>query len=643
MALAIETFSNHSGGNSAFKAIGHPLAMAAAQSLLQRLRQARSVALYDPTGLAQTFAALYPLTGVALTWLFVQQVNRVGSTLLGHVAQPVSDLADSDIDLLFVAAFDAERMVSHIRHLLPAGADVVTLDLLRLPANLISDHGQTLNPLNYATNFAFFRDAGGQHTRLVTANYWSGYGAQQPILYARLFGDAGETLAEWQEPLPPAGGTLVIDSKVVRRRFDLPEFTGQLFLQVAKAAGHDVVKYALDTYGDAPGDLSCTHDANAWPSDRFAGLPAPRDEESVVLWVQNSHPVEIPAGAIGLSQMGGDTVVGFDRAVPPFATVALDIATVLPDLRWPAQIEIHAGKHLVRPRYEVVRQDSGRRRIAHPNVERADLQADPRLAELRPLLGKGFLLTAPVLPPERFRLWVLPTPMATSQRILPVALHLYDASGRQIGEHRFGALPRDHRVAFEVNTLTAPLANRTGHIELSYDFAAGTDAARHADGWLHALFRVEDSLSGHGAETSFGTHIFNTVLTHGNEPQSYAGRPPGLSTRLFLRMAPAADGDVDTFCHLIYPASTPWHPVSDTQLLLMRADGVEVARAHHGIPCGGSLHLRMSTCFTVAERKAAGEGAHVVVRDSTCRLFGYHGLIRDGAHGAFSLDHMFGF
>ena len=34
-------------------------------------------------------------------------------------------------------------------------------------------------------------------------------------------------------------------------------------------------------------------------------------------------------------------------------------------------------------------------------------------------------------------------------------------------------------------------------------------------------------------------------------------------------------------------------------------------------------------------------GGYVLIRDTTCRLFGYHGLIRDGA--AFSLDHMFGF
>ena len=37
----------------------------------------------------------------------------------------------------------------------------------------------------------------------------------------------------------------------------------------------------------------------------------------------------------------------------------------------------------------------------------------------------------------------------------------------------------------------------------------------------------------------------------------------------------------------------------------------------------------------------AGNGGYVLVRDTTCRLFGYHGLI-DGEQ-AFSLDHMFGF
>jgi hypothetical protein len=45
--------------------------------------------------------------------------------------------------------------------------------------------------------------------------------------------------------------------------------------------------------------------------------------------------------------------------------------------------------------------------------------------------------------------------------------------------------------------------------------------------------------------------------------------------------------------------------------------------------------------FDAAARRRAGPGAYAVIRDTTCRLFGYHGLV--GRDGAFSLDHMFGF
>ena len=42
-----------------------------------------------------------------------------------------------------------------------------------------------------------------------------------------------------------------------------------------------------------------------------------------------------------------------------------------------------------------------------------------------------------------------------------------------------------------------------------------------------------------------------------------------------------------------------------------------------------------------AARAFLAEHGYVVVRDQTCRLFGYHGLV-DGER-AFSLAHMFGF
>jgi len=637
MALKIETFSSLKGGNSFFKAVTHPATAAPAAALVRRLAHARSVAVYDPLGFATGFAALRDLTGVAITGVYVQAVTDLSQQRLGHGTRPVTELTQSGADLVFVAAFDAERLVQQVAHLLPAGAEVATLDVLRLDANLLTNPRNYLDPLNFATNFAFFRDRDGAHTRLVTANYWSNYGGKQTSLALTLFDAEGKVLAQWREPLEPGQSAVVIDSRVVRTRFDLPAFEGQLFIQAIGAAGHDVVKYALDTFEDDGPSLSCTHDANAWPADFYAGLPAPRADERVVLWVQNSMPIAIPAGGLALNLMGHNEIVAFDEEVAPFATVPLDVTRLLPDARWPQQIEITAGKYLVRPRYEVTR--AGRTRVAHPNVERTDLKPDPKIAELGQYLGKGFILPAPILPPGQWSSLLLPTPMALTQATLPVAATLYDPSGEALATRQFGNLGRHESVALELDELIGDsIEDRAnlpwGHVELAYDFSAGTEV----DGWLHALFRYEDRASGHAAETSFGAHVFNTVLTYKDEPQSYAGRPPGLSTRLFLRLGAAP---FDTICHLVYPASTPWHPRSSTDLTLLDATGREVARRRVEIPCGGSLFWRYQETFEAAERAAAGAEAYVVIRDVTCRLFGYHGLT--GAGGRFSLDHMFGF
>ena len=186
-------------------------------------------------------------------------------------------------------------------------------------------------------------------------------------------------LAQWQDALSAPGASLVVDSQAVRRRFNLGEYTGSLFIHVLGVAGHDVVKYALDTYGDDATRLSCTHDANAWPSDLYAGLPAPKPEESVVLWIQNSHPVTIPKRGIGMNLMGSSEIAWLDEDIPPFACHPLDVATLLPQARWPQQIEIQAGRYFVRPRYEV-HAKNGRSRIAHANVERNDLAVAPVIA-----------------------------------------------------------------------------------------------------------------------------------------------------------------------------------------------------------------------------------------------------------------------
>lgn len=638
MALRIETFSNVKGGDAFFKAVGHPLAMAPARALISRLAKLGPVAIYDPLGLAEAFASLHDLQELSIAGLFVQDVNAIGASAVGRRAQPITDVPAVKAKAVLVLAFDAGRLVDHIRHLVPASAEIVTLDAMRIPDDMLVNRRQYLDPLNFATNFAFFRDGGGRHTRVVTANYWAGYGAKAISLWLCLFGEDGRVLAEWRERAPDGPGGVAIDSRDVRRRFGLGEFVGQLFIHVIGAVGHDVVKYALDVFGDRPEELSCTHDANAWPSDYYAGLPAPKPDEKVVLWVQNSHPCPIPSNAIGLNVMGRSETAWLSRAVPPFGSFALDVAELLPAARWPEQIEIQAGRHFVRPRYEVI-SASGQRRIAHPNVERVDLKADPQIPELANLMGKGFILPAPVLPPERYRNIVLPTPMARTQANVPVAVKIYDATGREAATKFLGCLPRDHATSVEIGdllngTVTTALPSGYGHMELVYDFRDGGEA----DGWLHALFRYEDRKSRHAAETSFGAHIFNTALTYKNEPQSYIGRPPGLSTRLFLRLG--ADG-LDTLCHLIYPASTPWHPMSSTRLHLHDRHGAAVAESDVKIACSGSLLWRASEVFGCDALARAGDGGYVLIRDTTCRLFGYHGLV-DGEQ-SFSLDHMFGF
>ena len=636
MALRIDTFDNVRGGNTLYKALAHPLAAAPGRALVERLGRYGKVAIVDPQGAAEGFAELFDLSALDIAGLYVQDIARIGTTVLGCVAEGVPALARSGARAVLIAAFDADRLIGQISPFLPPSCDLFSLDAMRIPAERLTNPRRYLDPLNFTTNFALFRDGATIHTRLVTANYWAGYGSKGVTCWLTLFDGAGEIIAEWSETATAEAGAIVIDSREVRHRFGLGEFAGQLFLHIAGAAGHDTVKYALDTYGSGPAGrdaaLSCTHDANAWPSDRYAGLPAPAAGERVVLWLQNSHAAPIPPGAIGLSVMGGQHIATLDEPIGAFATRVIDIAELLPELAWPAQIELHAGKHMVRPRYEVI--EDGRRRIAHVNVERGDLKPNPDLPLLAETLGKGYLLPAPILPRGEWRSLVLPTPMSSAQTELPIAAIAYDPDGHEIARHRFGRLPRGHRAELDLDRLGAPLGDGYGHVELVYDFAEGGDG----DGWLHALFRYRHRASGHAAETSFGAHVFNTILTYRGEPQSYVGRPPGLSTRLFLRLG---EGDYDTLCHLIYPASLPWRKESATEIILRDAGGGEIARKSLAIACSGSNLWRYHTLFDEKTRKAAGAGAYAVIRDTTCRLFGYHGLI--GRDGGFSLDHMFGY
>jgi hypothetical protein len=630
--LDIETFDNLRGGSVLYKALVHPVAAQGLARLAATLNSMGRVALYDPDAIAAPLLALSPR--IEVEGIYVHDTMAVGHKRAGQIARPLTRLRDANAASVLVASFGGGSAPARITQWLPAKAQLMTLDQARLPAGMITNATHYLDPLNFATNFAFFRDDDHFGTRLTTANYWARYGAHTVKLFLRLYDEAGNALAEWEQRAPSGAGGLLIDSAEVRRRFALRPFTGQLFMHAIGIAGHDILKYALDTYAtDGGASLSCTHDANAWPAERYAGLPAPSPGERVTLWLQNSHALPIPAGAITLDRMGADAPVAINEEIGPFATRAIDVSRYLPQVNWPSQIEVRAGRHVMRPRYEVTR--NARTRIAHVNVERSDLRPDPQLKMLSPELGRGYLLPFPILPRTKFRTIVQPNPMAVSESNTPLRLELFATDGSKVAERYLGVLPRNHDLALDLDTvIPAGSLSDGGHAELLYDFREGGDA----NGWMHALFRYEQRDSGHVAESSFGSHMFNTIMTYRHEPQSYAGPPPGLSTRLYLKLA---TGGRRSFCVLIYPASAPWHAKSSTLLELHSSAGDLLETQSLEIACSGSASVVPSEVFRADKLGEAGESAYMLVRDTTCRLFGFHG--EHNQSGSFSFDHMFGF
>ena len=91
MAINIETFSNAKGGNSFFKALGHPLTVVKAKALMDQLSRG-PIAIYDPLGMAQGFAEFHDLQAMDIAAVFVQRLEDLGQNAFGHVTQPITQL-----------------------------------------------------------------------------------------------------------------------------------------------------------------------------------------------------------------------------------------------------------------------------------------------------------------------------------------------------------------------------------------------------------------------------------------------------------------------------------------------------------------------------------------------------------------------
>ena len=270
----------------------------------------------------------------------------------------------------------------------------------------------------------------------------------------------------------------------------------------------------------------------------------------------------------------------------------------------------------------------GRAHIAHANVVRDDLGADPEYWSSSDHLGRGYLLAAPLLAPEEFFCQLLITPMSSLDDSASLRLETFDPEGNR---RSCQALPD---AIDGVRPWHTVIHDHPGHLELSYD----QDRRGPVDGWLHAIFRYQHQRSGHSSETSFGCHMFNLLNTYRSEPQSYSGPPPGLSTRLFGRPAPP---NTRSFFSLIYLSSADWHQHSDTQLRLLDGRGRVLAESRLAIPQYGSAQFSLHEMF---DECLLSQPHQLLIRDTRCRLFGYHGLLSgSGAGTRFSIDHLFGF
>jgi hypothetical protein len=118
-ALKIQTFDNSKGGTAFFKAVGHPLALPKIKATLEKLQAASSIAIFDPNGFMNSFAEIHDCSSLHVSHAFVQKWEDLRREVLGKAVQPVTELANADASVLLIAAFDTERLLSTIRHLIP--------------------------------------------------------------------------------------------------------------------------------------------------------------------------------------------------------------------------------------------------------------------------------------------------------------------------------------------------------------------------------------------------------------------------------------------------------------------------------------------------------------------------------------------
>ena len=358
--------------------------------------------------------------------------------------------------------------------------------------------------------------------------------------------------------------------------------------------------------------------------------------ERVIVWLQNSHAIPIPAGAMSLDRMGADAPVPpSTKRFPHLPTYPLDVSEILPGVNWPSQIELRTGRHIVRPRYEVRR--NGRTRIAHLNVERSDLRDRTRRSgHCRRLWGADTCCRfrycrAPNFEPSCSRL-----PWRWTSWARRCASTFSTAWVRRSLNGSLGCC-RAIVVWPSISTMFSPRTrcSRADTPNSSMTFAT----VATTNGWLHALFRYEQRATGHAAESSFGGHIFNTVMTYKGEPQSYNGPPPGVSTKLFLKLG--LGGTRSFSCSSIRPRQNGMSVPA--RRWIVRRRGQLAATQRISISCFGWRSFRLYQYFRRRMKLLeARMPVRPLIKHPTCQAIS-RPMASMTQQVSISFDHMFGF
>lgn len=202
--LGIQTFDPRTGGNMAYKALTHPWAAEKLAILATDLAGSGPVAIYDPHGIAQTALALLPAR-IEVAGIYTHDSLKVGQPCGAWSLLALADLPRMAAKTVWALDFSHAVMENRLSGLLPAGSHLRTLAEVRLPDSMLSVAHTYLDGLNFGTNLAFFRDTAEFSTRLVSANYWSRYGADNVRFWLRLYDQAGRCCIHGSRLYPARG------------------------------------------------------------------------------------------------------------------------------------------------------------------------------------------------------------------------------------------------------------------------------------------------------------------------------------------------------------------------------------------------------------------------------------------------------